>query len=243
MIRAIPSPSPATDRTVVFRRIFFAAVIAGLAAGFFVGALHIAKLSPLIAAAEVYEQAETAMHEPASHEPPAWEPADGIERAAFTLIANMIVGVGFGLLLSAGFALHQLFAGAETDARRGLLWGLAGFACFSLAPALGLPPALPGAAEADLFARQSWWLGTALATAAGIGLIAFARPALWRGLGIGLIVLPHLLGAPQAPSGGSAVPASLAAEFAAASVVSAALFWIVLGSLGGWLYARLGHGG
>jgi cobalt transporter subunit CbtA len=241
MMRAIPSPSPATDRTVVFRRVFFAAVLAGLAAGFMVSALQIAKLTPLITAAEVYEKAGTTVHDAAAHAAPAWEPNPGIERVAFTLVANMIIGVGFGMLLSAGFALHHLLAGAQIDARRGLLWGLAGFACFSLAPSLGLPPALPGSAEADLFARQSWWLGTALATGAGLGLIAFARALPWRILGIGLIVLPHLVGAPQAPGVGSAVPAGLAAEFAAASVVIAALFWIVLGSVGGWLYARLGR--
>jgi cobalt transporter subunit CbtA len=153
----------------------------------------------------------------------------------------MIIGMGFGLLLSAAFALHQLFAGAEADARTGLLWGLAGFACFSLAPSLGLPPALPGTVEADLFARQSWWIGTALATAAGIGLIGFAHAPLWRVFGVVLIALPHLFGAPQAPGEGSALPANLAAEFAAASVAIAALFWIVLGSVGGWLYARLGR--
>jgi cobalt transporter subunit CbtA len=241
MMRAIPSPSPATDRTDVFRRVFFAAVLAGLAAGFIVTALQAAELTPLIAAAEFYEKAETATRAPAIHEALAWEPSPGIERIAFTLVANMIIGVGFGLLLSAAFALHQLFAGAQTDARRGLLWGLAGFACFSLAPALGLPPELPGSAEADLFARQSWWIGTALATAAGIGLIAFVRPPLGPALGLVLIALPHLVGAPRAPGGDSAVPAGLAAEFAAASVAIAALFWLVLGSVGGWLYARLGR--
>ena len=56
-----------------------------------------------------------------------------------------------------------------------------------------------------------------------------------------LIALPHLVGAPQAPTDGSAVPAGLAAEFAAASVAIAASFWIVLGGIGGWLYARLGR--
>jgi predicted cobalt transporter CbtA len=71
----------------------------------------------------------------------------------------------------------------------------------------------------------------------------FVHPPLWRVVGLGLIALPHLLGAPPARGGGSPVPASLAAEFAAASVAIAALFWIVLGSVGGWLYARLGRSG
>lgn len=217
----------------MFRRVFFAAILAGVAAGLAVSALQAVKLTPLIAAAEVYETG--------AHRAAGWEPAPGFERAAVTLAANTVIGIGFGLLLSAGIALHQVFAGAEADARRGLLWGLAGFACFSLAPALGLPPELPGSAAAGLLARQGWWIGTALATAAGIGLMVFGRPPLWRVLGGALIALPHLWGAPTAPSEGSAVPASLAAEFAAVSLATAALFWIVLGGVGGWLYARLGR--
>lgn len=220
----------------MFRRVFVAAVVAGLAAGLIVSALQAAKLTPLIAAAELLETAEPAAHET------AWEPAPGVERAAVTLLANLIIGVGFGLLLSAGFALNQLLRGAVTDARRGLLWGIAGFACFSLAPSLGLPPELPGSASADLFVRQGWWIGTALATAAGIALIAFARHLLWRILGGVIIALPHLLGAPHAPGAAGSVPASLAAEFAAASLATTALFWVVLGSVGGWLYARLARG-
>lgn len=221
----------------MFRRVFIAAVIAGLAAGLIVSALQAAKLTPLIAAAELHE-----MLEPAAQETPAWQPSPGVERTAVTVLANLIIGVGFGLLMSAGFALHQLLAGAVTDARHGLLWGLAGFACFSLAPSLGLPPELPGSASADLLARQGWWIGTALATAAGIGLIAFARHPLWRILGGAIIALPHLIGAPHAPSEAGSVPAGLAAEFAAASLATAALFWVVLGSIGGWLYARLARG-
>jgi predicted cobalt transporter CbtA len=45
-------------------------------------------------------------------------------------------------------------SGHDLDARRGLLWGLGGFAALHLAPAVGLPPELPGMASADLAARQ-----------------------------------------------------------------------------------------
>jgi adenosylcobinamide kinase/adenosylcobinamide-phosphate guanylyltransferase len=49
-----------------------------------------------------------------------------------------------------------------------MFWGLAGFAVFTLAPGLGLPPELPAMPAADLLARQVWWIGTAAATAIGL---------------------------------------------------------------------------
>ena len=55
-----------------------------------------------------------------------------------------------------------------------------------------------------------------------------------KGLGIVLIALPHLIGAPHPSSPESAVPAVLAAEFAARSVATMAVFWIVLGAAFGW---------
>jgi predicted cobalt transporter CbtA len=78
------------------------------------------------------------------------------------------------------------------------------------------------------------------ATGAGLGLAAFARAWFWRLASLPLLVLPHLLGAPRPPPGDGAVPAELATQFALASLVTAALFWMLLGTLDGWLYRRLG---
>ena len=123
----------------------------------------------------------------------AWEPSDGIERYAFTLLANLVSGVGFALILVA----VSEFAGGIGNWRQGLFWGLAGFAVFTLAPGLGLPPELPAMPAADLFPRQVWWTATALATAAGLALIAFRRSPLFAIVGVALIVAPHIVGAPQ----------------------------------------------
>lgn len=232
---AIPSPSPVIDRrSRVLRRIFQAAILAGLISGAVASVLQAAKLTPLIAAAEVYEAAASDGEMAEGH-------TGGIQRAALTLLANVIIATGFGLLLSAGFALRQILDGAETDAVQGLFWGLAGFACFSLAPSLGLPPELPGTAGAGLLARQSWWIETALATAAGLGLLSFGRRLAWRVLGVAIIALPHVAGAPHPTIAESTAPPGLAAEFAAASLATAAIFWVVLGSASGWIYARLGR--
>jgi cobalt transporter subunit CbtA len=152
----------------------------------------------------------------------------------FTTLANVIGGIGFALLLVAVFA----FRGTPMDYRRGIEWGLAGFAVFSLAPALGLPPELPGMDTADLLTRQTWWLGTVVATGGGLGLVILQRRLWARLAGIVLITTPHIIGAPHPATLASAVPAELAAQFAIASLVTAALFWIVLGGLCGHFYAR-----
>lgn len=236
----------------MLRRILLTALIAGSVAGLFAAGLQHLKLIPLIAAAEVYETAgANANHQPAEHQhgeaqhaahqrdaPAEWEPAPGIERSGYTILADLLAGIGFALLLSGAVALARL-RGYAIDARRGLIWGTAGFAVFALAPAIGLPPELPGMSAAALGARQHWWLMTAVATAAGLGMLIFTRPIALRLAGAVLIVLPHLIGAPAAPHGGTGVPAELAAEFATASLATAAAFWLLLGGVSGWLYRRL----
>lgn len=165
----------------------------GLLAGFLTAIVYTAvqsvTVTPLILEAETYENAapghagahagnplllvhggaETEAAE--SHHGAGWAPADGLERTFFTFLANLVAAVGFALLLCAAMALR----GRPVDARIGLVWGLAGFAAFSLAPALGLPPEVPGAAAGDLTARQTWWAATAAATAGGLALIALDR--------------------------------------------------------------------
>jgi cobalt transporter subunit CbtA len=120
-----------------------------------------------------------------------------------------------------------------------VLWGIAGFAVFQLAPAFGLPPELPGMPAADLVMRQVWWWGTAIATATAIfGIAKFQNwPAI--AIGIVLILLPHLIGAPQlAGEHESGVPAHLATAFAASTLFTGAAFWVLLGPLYGYFVER-----
>ena len=53
-----------------------------------------------------------------------------------------------------------------------------------------------------------------------------------------LIAAPHIIGAPHPQTQDSAVPAVLAADFAASSLAMMALFWIVLGLTLGWAMSR-----
>lgn len=221
------------------RRTLLAGLLAGLIAGGFATALQWFRVTPLILAAEVYERAAPAYGHDTGDA--AWEPAEGAERTLFTLLANIVVGCGFGLLLAGGFAWREVVAGEGGGARAGLMWGLAGFATFSLAPSLGLPPALPGSVEADLAARQTWWLVTVIATGVGLGLAVYARDWVWRALSVPIVAAPHIWGAPLVTEGtAAAAPAELATQFAIASIVTAAAFWVLLGTVDGWLYGRLG---
>jgi cobalt transporter subunit CbtA len=242
----------------MFRRIFVAALGAGAGIGLLLAALQQLTLVPLILKAENYEhvdpvrktaalpaaialsEALSALIAPAhAHEshPQTTEAATAsAARVALTVVATTLVSIGFAFLLVGAFAV----SGRAVDAREGLLWGIAGFAVFALAPAFGLAPTLPGSAEADLIERQVWWIGTAAATSGGIALAAFGRWIWAIPVGLALIVAPHLIGAPQAEGVGT-LPPELAASFAARSLAIAAVFWVLLGWAAGALYARLGR--
>jgi cobalt transporter subunit CbtA len=159
----------------------------------------------------------------------------GLERLFFTGLANLLMGVGFALLLVACFALY----GKPVTPRHGVLWGLAGFAVFTLAPGLGLPPEVPGSKAAAVTDRQIWWAFAAIAAAAGLWLMVFARQHALKVLGVIVVALPHIIGAPHPAEIGGAVPPELAGHFAAASIVVSAIFWASLGWLGGTFWQRL----
>ena len=219
----------------VFRRVVCAALCAGLLSGVFATVAHQIGTVPLILQAETYEKPSGRATAAAHEDSGAWEPENGAERTAYTLLADILTAVGFALLLGAGLILR----GGEIRWRQGLLWGLAGFATFTVAPSLGLPPQPPGSEAAPLFDRQLWWLGTVVATGCGLALIAFTTQARWTILAAIMIVLPHLYGAPQPPEHIAEVPAALSRHFIVAATVVNFLFWLILGASTGYFHDRL----
>jgi cobalt transporter subunit CbtA len=236
-----------------FRNIVIVAAIAGALAGLGMTVAQQLTTVPLILKAEVYEEkgagpaqaheqdAGTAAHGHAAahaHEHgDRWTPADGSERTFFTFAANMLTGIGFALLLA---AVSELFGGIA-NWRQGVFWGLAGFVVFTLAPGLGLPPELPAMPAADLGARQIWWFGTVLATATALGLLFYSRSLVAVLGAIALLVAPHVIGAPQPVSYESPVPEGLYHSFVVAAVMTALLFWVLLGGLAGYVRGRFIH--
>ncbi len=231
----------------IFRGIVFAAVLGGVIAGVFLTGIQVFRVLPLISQAEVFETAgghgEQKGHShdegaQASHghdDSTAAVPSLEFKRLSLTLFANVLTGIAFALMLTAGLVLK----GGE-DVREGYLWGLAGFAAFSLAPALGLPPELPGSAYIDLEARQIWWAATALATAVGIGLMVWTPKLTLKVLGAVIITAPHVVGAPHPESFEAGnLPAELAAAFVSATLVANLLFWLVIGGVSAHAHKRL----
>ena len=235
------------------KRIIYAAALAGLLAGLLLTVIQIMQVSPIIYQAEVHEhQAENSsqpnsssahvMHQHQTHSHPEdahaheeWQPEDGWERTGFTALANISQAVGFGLFLGAAFCLRR----AIVDWRSGLLWGIAGYAVFFIAPSLGLPPELPGTNAASLLDRQIWWLITVLATAAGLAMMVFAADWKAKLAGLVLLVAPHLLGAPHPAIEGGTAPMQLTQSFLYATAIANAAFWLALGGLMGFFYKRI----
>ncbi len=223
----------------MLRRIVFSAALAGALAGLFLFALQSAFVNPLIHQAENFENPAplgqaTHNHDADKHPSQDHGPAGGLDsRIVWTAITNVITGIGFGLLLIAAFTLR-----GDVDLRRGILWGVAGFAVFSLAPALGLPPELPGDYAAPLAARQMWWAMTVVGTAGGLALLAFTSSWFTRIIGICAIVAPHFVGAPHPEQAGGLAPDDLRWQFQIAALVTMGLFWAVLGGLSGYFFRR-----
>ncbi|AZE66856.1 CbtA family protein [Pseudomonas synxantha] len=225
----------------MIKRIARTAGFTGLFAALLLTLLQSLWVAPLILQAETYEKppATTEVtHEHASaaahtHDAEAWEPEDGWQRVLSTTGGNLVVAVGFALMLAGLYTLR-----APTRTGHGLLWGLAGYATFVLAPTLGLPPELPGTAAADLALRQAWWIGTAASTAAGIALIVFGRNWLLKVLGVAILAVPHVIGAPQPQVHSMLAPEALEAQFQIASQLTNVAFWLALGLISAWLFRR-----
>jgi cobalt transporter subunit CbtA len=206
----------------MINRVLAAGLVAGLAAGLIVALLQHFATTPLILAAEVYEN----------------EPAGGAERAILTSIATVGAAVGFAYLLLSG----MLLSGEIIDERRALTWAAAAFVATGLAPAVGLAPELPGSAGADLASCQAWWATTAVCTALGVWLF-LSVGGMWPSLlAAALVLAPHLIGAPHPHGFASKVPAELAARFAATSLALQAVLWAVVGYALGAVWPRLKTG-
>lgn len=223
----------------MFRNLFLAALVAAICAGLVMTVMQTVRLTPLILAAETFEVDAPADAAPAqaansgsatemagmpNHDAMQWAPADGFERTTYTVLATMLMAAGFALVVG---AISTLSAVPITGSNA-LYWAAAGFIVFSLAPSFGLAPNLPGMPVANTLSRQIWWVGTALATGGAILLLVKTRAAWAIVAALALVVAPHVIGAPVAPSEPSGVPPTLSAGFATAVLVNSAVFWFVL---------------
>lgn len=245
-------------------RVLSAGLLAGLLAGLAIAILQNFTTTPLILAAEVYENAAPqkaaaagalGFHAVATVERPpvvlahgdqhdahgdgasnVWAPESGLERLAFTTATTVAAAIGFAFLLIGGMTL----SGTEIAMRTSMAWAACGFVVTGLAPAAGMPPELPGMAAADLIDRQTWWFLTAVLTAFGLWLFFHVEDVRIRALAVALLIVPHLYGAPHVEGiEPGKLPAELAARFAALSLVVHAALWMATGYAVGSVWALL----
>ncbi|TCL00519.1 cobalt transporter subunit CbtA [Shimia isoporae] len=214
------------------KNLLSSAVFAGLIAGLIAALLQFFFVIPLLLEGELYESGAR-LHFHADGTPSSDRGAPGLGgetgRHLMTIGFNLVTYTGYGLLMVAAMAFARERRGTEITAQNGIIWGLAGFIAVQLAPAIGLPPELPGTPAAELGPRQVWWISTILATAVGLALIAFGRSLLMHAVGLLVILAPQFVGAPHLDTFWGVAPPELSAEFATQSLGFAAVGWVTLG--------------
>jgi len=228
---------------LLFRRIVFGSLFVGLIAGVLLSFSQLSFVNPIIFAAESHEVAHD--HSAHDHSAEAWAPEEGSERTFYTILANVLAGIGFSAVLLALMSQLSIFGITTVDIRKGLLWGLGGFTAVFVFPAMGLPPEIPGVNAAPVEHRQIWWALTVLCTTVSLLLLAYGRltfkvTAIFLAICPYVFYIPHHDGALFNHPDPAAVDmlTSLHQQFLYASGASNFIFWVVLGVVSSWVVNR-----
>jgi cobalt transporter subunit CbtA len=223
----------------MFRQIVWTALIVGAVVGVMVTLVQSLYVVPLIEQAVALESSVPSHPMISTLSEGHNQPADfnahvDQNRWLYTGLSNIMSAMGFALLLTAAMSLVT-----PVNWQRGMLWGLAGYTVFFVAPSLGLPPELPGSWQAALGERQLWWAITVVLTTVGLGMATFSESFWLKGLGIIPLILPHVVGAPLLAVDGGTVPELMNHEFLIATAITSLIFWLAIGTLNGWIYPKL----
>lgn len=221
----------------MFSRILTSGLIAGALGGFVTALLQLYFVQPVLLHAELFETGAlthfgSAKPSAAHHEVAGFD----VLRDGLSVLFTMLVYAGYGLMLVALMSLAEE-RGALIDARRGLIWGVAGFVAVHLAPGFSLPPEVPGVSAADVGARQVWWFATIFATGLGLWLLSFGHGAIYWGAAAVLVLIPHVIGAPEPEVFTGPAPTEIGALFAARALGVGMVAWVITGALAGWLWS------
>jgi cobalt transporter subunit CbtA len=209
-------------------------LLAGAATGLVVALLQLFLIQPLIIEAERYETGVMVLPGPEAVAPDRAPDHGNIEasvksgltRGALTVLFLTLTWSGFGLLAAAGVATAQLVAPDRPITVLGI--AIAGFATAALAPALGLPPELPGMPAADIEARRIWWIWSGLAMLAALTLAFRFRSFGARFVSFAVAASPHVFGAPSAPLAVATIPPDLAALYVSRVLGVSFFGWLVM---------------
>jgi len=222
-----------------FRNLVVSAFSIAIIAGLFLTLYQEFIITPLILNAEIFEVIDPA----SNHAVEAWSPADGIERSGFSFIANLLVCFAYSLFLMSLIATRD-----SINLSQGVFWGVSAYLSIFIAPALGLPPEIPGMEAAFLEGRQAWWILTVLLTAIGLWSIAFKNIG-FKFVGLIMLITPHIIGAPQPEFHGFAnqdpqailVLTTLWHDFIMQTSIANALLWLIIGVLSAFLVNKFIH--
>src|SRR6187402_1526395 len=101
MTPATRPESPATDADTMtaFRHLAWVALLSGAIAGLALFLLQHLTVVPLIERAEGYETAAAHAMPGHVHQDEGWQPADGLQRTAFTALSTALAGIAFAAVL------------------------------------------------------------------------------------------------------------------------------------------------
>tara|TARA_R110002074_G_scaffold10912_1_gene40809 strand:+ start:2609 stop:3295 length:687 start_codon:yes stop_codon:yes gene_type:complete len=223
----------------MFQKFLITSLFAGAAAGLIAGILQLIFVQPVLLHAELYESGQLVHFgaEAVSAHPDL--PGFDVVRDVMSVVFTMLTYTGYTLILVALMSIAEE-RGAQIDGRTGILWGIAGFVTVHFAPGLTLAPEVPGAAAADVGARQVWWWSTVVAAGIAMWLLAFGRNWTMWGVAVILLAAPHLIGAPEPDIFTGPVPTELGALFAARAFGVGLVAWVLVGSFAGYFWQREG---
>lgn len=219
----------------MFSRILTSALIAGALAGLIAGLLQLVFVQPVLLHAELFEGGDLVHFDGGVSDAHVDTGPFDLMRDALSVIFSMLIYAGYGLIMVAIMSMAEA-NGAIIDARKGLIWGVAGFVAAHFAPAFSLPPEVPGSSAADVMERQIWWYGTVAATAIALYLIAFGKNAVAWIIAAGLLLAPHIIGAPHPDVLTGPAPTEIGGMFAARALGVGMAGWALLGLFAGYFW-------
>ncbi|NIZ59696.1 cobalt transporter [Sedimentitalea sp. CY04] len=224
----------------MYSRILTSALFAGAAAGLIAALLQLIFVQPVLLHAELYETGELVhfggTHVSAHPELPGFD----LMRDGLSIVFTMLTYTGYTLVMVALMSLAE-GRGAVINARTGLIWGIAGFIAFHLAPGFTLAPEVPGVAAADVADRQVWWTVTVATAGVAMWLIAFGGNKVSYLIAVALLMAPHLIGAPEPDSFSGPVPTEIGALFAARAFGVGLAAWALVGTFAGYFWQAEGE--
>ena len=215
-----------------FRNLVLSAFVTAIVAGLVFSCYQFFFITPILLSSEIYE-----ILEPINHQIVIWSPTDGMERNSWSFVTNFLLCFAYALILVSAMTIK-----GSVNTVKGFYWGLAAFIALFVSPALGLPPEIPGMEASQLENRQSWWIMTVIVSIIALWLMVYQRK-LYKALGLLLMVMPHIIGAPQPEVHGfvNTDPQAIKEltdlwhQFIVHTTIANALMWIAIGTASGFL--------